>query len=84
METPTSLSRQLNARMPAILKKTEDVLAWLDFARVDADDALQLLGNAVEHLQIDPVSNYVFKKTNTGAEVNSLTVNRSSTPSDFP
>lgn len=63
--------------MPAMLSRTDDVLAWLDFARVDVDGALQLLDNVCEHLQIDPVSNYVFKKANTGAEVNVFVVDRS-------
>jgi hypothetical protein len=62
--------------MPAMLNRTDDVLAWLDFARVDVDRALQLLDNVFEHLQIDPVSNHVFKKANTGAEVNVFVVHR--------
>lgn len=55
--------------MPAILSDADQVLDWLDFVRVSATDALNLLANQAEQLVIDPVSNYVFKKSNTGPEV---------------
>ena len=55
--------------MPVIFNSTEQMLAWLDFVQVKFDDALDLLQNHIDHLEIDPVSNYVFKKSNTGPEV---------------
>jgi hypothetical protein len=55
--------------MPAILNTNEDILAWLDYVRVNVDQALSLLDRSIECMKIDSVSNYVFKKSNTDSEV---------------
>ena len=62
--------------MPAILSDADHVLDWLDFVRVSAADALNLLANQAEHLVIDPVSNYVFKKSSTGPEASISAIRR--------
>jgi hypothetical protein len=55
--------------MPAIFNDIDQALNWLDFVRVDMNEALNLLENNKEYLEIDPVSNYVLKKSNMGPEV---------------
>jgi hypothetical protein len=55
--------------MPAVLNDIDQVLAWLDFVRIDVNEALGLLENHEKYFEIDPVSNYVFKKSNIGPKV---------------
>ncbi|CAF2509819.1 unnamed protein product [Rotaria sp. Silwood2] len=68
VKTPTNLSHRIAPYMPAIFNSTEQVLDWIDFDRIDMNEALKLLENHEEHLVIDLVSNYVFKRSNTGPE----------------
>lgn len=52
-----------------IFYEIDQVLNWLDFVRMDTNEALKLLENNQDYIEIDSVSNYVFKKSNDGPEV---------------
>jgi len=56
--------------MPVIFNDIDQALDWLDYVRIDMNEALNLLENNKEYIEIDLVSNYVLKKSNTGPEVN--------------
>jgi hypothetical protein len=55
--------------MPVIFNDIDQALDWIDFVRIDANKAFDLLENHDEFIEIDPVSNYVFNKSNIDSEV---------------
>ncbi|CAF0949295.1 unnamed protein product [Rotaria sordida] len=83
VNTPTNLSHTIASYMPAIFNSIEQALDWIDFDRIDMNEALKLLENHEEYLVIDLVSNYVLKRSNTGPEciavISEPTIEKSST-----
>ncbi|CAF3385200.1 unnamed protein product [Rotaria socialis] len=68
VDTPTNLSNRISSQMPAIFKSIDQARDWIDFVRIDANEAVKLLVNHEEYLVIDLVSNHIFKKSNIGHE----------------
>ncbi|CAF4867681.1 unnamed protein product, partial [Rotaria magnacalcarata] len=68
VDTPTNFSNSISPRMPAIFKSIDQARDWLDFVRIDANEAVKLLVIDEEYLVIDLVSDHIFKKSNMGHE----------------
>ncbi|CAF5159131.1 unnamed protein product, partial [Rotaria sp. Silwood1] len=68
VNTLTNISHRIAPYIPAIFNSIQQALDWIDFDRIDMNEALKLLENHQQDLVVDLVSNHVFKRSNTGPE----------------